>query len=67
MTTREQFTVSGSELVEKVKKLIHEGNIRRVRLLHEGKDMAQRLCGPPSQHISPGFARRSRHLVRHAG
>jgi hypothetical protein len=37
MTTRERFTVSGSELVEKVKKLIHEGNIRRVRLLHEGK------------------------------
>ncbi len=34
MTKTEKFTVSGSQLVEKVKQLIHEGNIRRVRLLH---------------------------------
>ncbi len=34
MTTKEKFTVSGSQLVEKVKQLIREGNIRRVRLLH---------------------------------
>jgi hypothetical protein len=33
----EKFTVSGSQLVEKVKQIIHEGNIRRVRLLHEGR------------------------------
>ena len=37
MTTNEKFTVSGSQLVEKVKQLIHEGNVRRVRLLHEGR------------------------------
>ena len=37
MTNTEKFTVSGSRLVEKVKQLIHEGNIRRVRLLHGGK------------------------------
>ena len=37
MTTNEKFTVSGSQLVEKVKQLIHEGNIRRVRVIHEGK------------------------------
>jgi len=37
MTTKEKFTVSGHQLVEKVKQLIHEGNIRRVRLLHGGK------------------------------
>ena len=37
MTTREKFTVSGSQLVDKVKQLIHEGNVRRVRLLHEGR------------------------------
>lgn len=37
MTTNEKFTVSGSQLVDKVKQLIHEGNIRRVRLLHEGR------------------------------
>ena len=34
MTAKEKFTVSGSQLVDKVKQLIHEGNIRRVRLLH---------------------------------
>jgi hypothetical protein len=33
--TSEKFTVSGSQLVEKVKQIIHEGNIRRVRLLHD--------------------------------
>ncbi len=37
MTNTEKFTVSGSQLVEKVKQLIHEGNIRRVRVIHEGK------------------------------
>ena len=35
MTDSEKFTVSGSQLVEKIKQLLHEGNIRRVRLLHE--------------------------------
>ena len=34
MSNTEKFTVSGSQLVEKVKQLIKEGNIRRVRLLH---------------------------------
>jgi len=33
----EKFTVSGSQLVEKVKQLIHEGNIRKVRLIHNGR------------------------------
>ena len=37
MTTKEKFTVSGNQIVEKVKQLIHEGNVRRVRLLHEGR------------------------------
>ncbi len=37
MTAREKFTVAGSQLVDKVKQLMHEGNIRRVRLLHEGR------------------------------
>ena len=35
MTTKEKFTVSGRQLVEKVKQLIREGNTRRVRILHE--------------------------------
>jgi hypothetical protein len=33
----EKYTVSGEELVSKVKKLIHEGNIRKVRILQGGK------------------------------
>jgi hypothetical protein len=31
----EKFTVKGNEVVEKVKQLIHEGNIRKVRLIHD--------------------------------
>jgi len=37
MATNEKFTISGSQLVDKVKQFIHEGNIRRVRVIHEGK------------------------------
>jgi hypothetical protein len=37
MTTKEKFTVSGSQLVDKVKQLIHEGNIRKVRIIHKEK------------------------------
>jgi hypothetical protein len=33
----EKFTVSGEELVSRVKKLVHEGNIRRVRIIQGGK------------------------------
>ena len=39
MVETEKFTVSGSQVVEKVKQLIHEGNIRKVRLVHEGKTL----------------------------
>ena len=41
MSTTEKFTVSGSQLVEKIKQLIHEGNIRRVRVLHEGRPVLE--------------------------
>ena len=41
MVETEKFTVSGNQVVEKVKQLIHEGNIRRVRLLHEGKTIIE--------------------------
>ena len=37
MNTSEKFTLLGSQLVEKIKQLLHEGNVRRVRLLHEGR------------------------------
>ncbi len=35
--TTERYTVSGDELVARVKKLIHEGNIRRIRVIQGGK------------------------------
>ena len=41
MTKTEKFTVSGSQLVDKVKQLIHEGNSRKVRLLHEGRTVLE--------------------------
>ena len=39
MVSSEKFTVAGDQLVEKVKQLVHEGNIRRVRLLHGGRPL----------------------------
>jgi hypothetical protein len=41
MVKTEKFTVSGSQIVEKIKQLIHEGNIRRVRLLHEDRTVIE--------------------------
>ncbi len=41
MTVKERFTVSGNQLVDKVKQLIHEGNIRKVRLLHKDKTLLE--------------------------
>jgi hypothetical protein len=37
MTSEEKFTISGSQVVEKIKQLIREGNVRRVRLIHDGR------------------------------
>lgn len=33
----EKFTVSGDEMLAHVKKLIHEGNVRRIRVIQGGK------------------------------
>ena len=41
MANTEKFTVSGSQLVEKIKQIIHEGNIRKVRLIHEGRTIIE--------------------------
>ena len=41
MSTNEKFTISGDHVVEKVKQLIHEGNIRRVRVIHDGKTVLE--------------------------
>jgi hypothetical protein len=37
MSPTEKFNVSGNEVVEKIKQLMHEGNIRKVRLIHNDK------------------------------
>ncbi len=41
MANREKFTLSGSQLVEKVKQLIHKGNIRKVRVIHKGNTIIE--------------------------
>jgi hypothetical protein len=41
MGATEKFTISGKDMVEKVKQLIHEGNIRKVRVVHEGHTMLE--------------------------
>jgi len=41
MNTTEKFTIKGNQLIEKVKQLIHEGNIRKVRLLHEERTVLE--------------------------
>lgn len=41
MTVKEKFTVSGDQLLSKVKQLIREGNIRRVRILHNDKTLLE--------------------------
>lgn len=39
--TSEKFSVSGGQVVDKIKQLIREGNIRKVRLLHEGRTVLE--------------------------
>jgi hypothetical protein len=41
MAETEKFTVSSDQIVKKIKQLIREGNIRRVRLIHEGKTIIE--------------------------
>jgi DNA-binding Lrp family transcriptional regulator len=39
--TREEMKVSGAELVEKVKQLLHEGNIRRIVIKQDGRTVME--------------------------
>ncbi|UCG55516.1 MAG: DUF4342 domain-containing protein [Dehalococcoidia bacterium] len=39
LTLKEQFKVSGNELVSRVKQLVREGNVRRVRVIHKRKTL----------------------------
>jgi hypothetical protein len=40
-TYTESFKVAGQQLVEAVKKLVHEGNVRRVIIKHDGHTIAE--------------------------
>jgi hypothetical protein len=37
----EKFTVTGGQVLDKVKQLIREGNVRRVRLLHDNRTIIE--------------------------
>jgi hypothetical protein len=37
----ESFRVAGQQLVDAVKKLVHEGNVRRVIIKHDGQTIAE--------------------------
>ena len=38
---REEFKLTGSELLDKVKQLLHEGNIRRIVIKQEGQTVME--------------------------
>lgn len=41
-TRKEEFKVNGSEIIDKIKELIHEGNIRRIIIKNEeGKTLIE--------------------------
>jgi len=40
-TFTESFKVAGNQLLDAVKKLLHEGNVRRVIIKHEAKTIAE--------------------------
>jgi len=39
--TEEKYTISGNQLIEKVKELVREGNIRRIRIIHKGRTILE--------------------------
>jgi hypothetical protein len=41
MAEKEKFTVSGDQVVQKIKQLVHEGNIRNVRLIHKDRTIIE--------------------------
>ena len=40
-TRWESFKAEGDQIVEKVKRLVHEGNVRRVIVQHDGRTVAE--------------------------
>jgi hypothetical protein len=54
----EKYTITGSQLVDKVKQLIHEGNIRTVRVIQGGKTVLEipLSIGAPAAALGIMFA-----------
>lgn len=40
-TVWEEFKVSGAQLVETVKQIVHEGNVRRIQVKQEGRTLIE--------------------------
>ena len=55
MTTTEKFTVFGDQIVERVKQIIHEGNIRKIRLLHEDRTLIEIPLSIGAPAAAPGI------------
>jgi hypothetical protein len=41
MSANEKFTVNGSQLIDRIKQLIHEGNIRKLRIIHQERTVLE--------------------------
>jgi hypothetical protein len=41
MAETEKYTCSGDQVLKKIKQLIHEGNIRNVRLIHKDRTIIE--------------------------
>ncbi len=39
LTSKERVKISGNELVSRVKQLVREGNVRRIRVIHKRKTL----------------------------
>jgi hypothetical protein len=37
MAETEKFTIKSEDVVKRIKEIIREGNVRRIRLIHDGK------------------------------
>jgi hypothetical protein len=40
-TCWESFKLDGGDIVEKIRQLVHEGNVRRVVVVHQGRTVAE--------------------------
>ncbi len=53
---RESINISSSELINKVKQLVHEGNIRRLKLIHKDKTLLDLPVSVGAPTVAVGIA-----------